>query len=155
MTLYKRQFWKWLVTPYEQTRAFLTELYVSYTRGDIGPTLDAMADDILFEYIGPPDIFPFCGPRRGKAAMLEAVAGIAGHFDIVSLEVKRVLVDQEGYVAILNAQFRSKTTGMIMACELVDVAVTDGEKIIELREYWDVEGVTQQLMGKKLVLADI
>jgi ketosteroid isomerase-like protein len=143
------------VTSYEQTRDYLIDIYASYTRGDIGPTLDAMADDIIFEYVGPTDIFPFCGERRGKVQMLEALSAVAAEFDIVSIEVKRVLVDDQGYVVILAAQFRNKTTGIIMAVELVDVAKIEGGLVVELREYWDVEGVTQQLMGKKLVLANV
>jgi ketosteroid isomerase-like protein len=143
------------VTSYEQTRDFLTDLYASYVKGDIGPTLEAMDDDILFEYVGPPDIFPFCGPRRGKAAMLEAIASIAAQFDVVSLEVKRVLVDQQGYVVILAAEFRSKLNGVVTAFELVDVAIVEGDRITQLREYWDVEGVALQMMGKKLVLSDM
>jgi ketosteroid isomerase-like protein len=143
------------MTSYAQTRDFLVDLYASYTKGDMGPTLEALADDIVFEYVGPPDIFPFCGIRHGKAQMLEAVGAIAAAFDVVSLSVKRVLVDDQGYVVILDAQFRNKDTGIIMACELVDVARIKGDKIVELREYWDVESATQQLMGKKLMLSDV
>jgi ketosteroid isomerase-like protein len=138
---------------YAETRAFLTDIYASYAMGDIGPTLDAMSDDIVFEYVGPPEIFPFCGERQGKAEMLEAIGEISAAFDVVRISVERVLVDDQGYVVILDASFRNKQTGIIMHCELVDVAKTNGDKIIELREYWDVEGVTQQLMGKKLALA--
>jgi ketosteroid isomerase-like protein len=138
---------------YAETRAFLTDLYASYATGDIGPTLDALSDDVLFEYVGPAEIFPFCGVRRGKAEMLAAVGEIAVTFDVVSISVERVLVDDQGYVVVLDASFRNKQTGIIMHCELVDVAKTNGDKITELREYWDVEGVTQQLMGKKLALA--
>jgi ketosteroid isomerase-like protein len=140
---------------YNETHAFLIGLYASYASGDIGPTMAAMADDIVFEYVGPADIFPFCGVRHGKAEMIAAIGAIAAAFDVVSIEVDRILVDEKGYVAILQASFRDKRTGAIMECELVDIAKTQGDKIIEVREYWDVESVTQQLMGMRLALAPI
>jgi ketosteroid isomerase-like protein len=137
---------------HSETHAYLSTLYHAYSQGDIGPTMEAMADDIVFEYVGPADVFPFCGVRHGKVQMLQAVATISATFDVVSLAVERVLVDEKGYVVILAASFRNKQTGVVMACQLVDVATTRGDKIIELREYWDVESVTQQLLGKKLAL---
>jgi ketosteroid isomerase-like protein len=138
---------------YSETHAYLTGLYQAYSQGDLGPTMEAMADDIVFEYVGPAAIFPFCGVRHGKVQMMQAVATIAATFDVVSLLVERVLVDDHGYVVILSASFRNKDTGIVMACQLVDVAKIRGDKIVELREYWDVESVTQQLLGKKLTLA--
>jgi ketosteroid isomerase-like protein len=143
------------MTSHSETHSYLSSLYAAYERGNLEPTMEAMADDILFEYVGPADIFPFCGPRRGKAQMLEAIAAIATEFEIMGLNVERILVDEQGYVAILNAAFRNRSTGIVMNCELVDVARTQGDKIVELREYWDVEGVTQQLMGKKLALSTV
>jgi ketosteroid isomerase-like protein len=143
------------VTSYEQTRQFITELYASYTKGDIGPTLDAMAEDIVFEYVGPKDIFPFCGVRRGKAELAAAAGDISKQFAIVSLDVQRVLVDDQGYVAVVKAQFRELATGITMAFDVVDVAKTRGDLIVDVREYWDVDAVTQQLLGKKLTLGDM
>jgi ketosteroid isomerase-like protein len=143
------------VTSYEQTRQFITELYASYTKGDIGPTLDAMADDIVFEYVGPKHIFPFCGIRRGKAQLAAAAGDISKQFAIISLDVQRVLVDDHGYVAVVKAQFRERATGITMAFDVVDVAKTQGDLIVDVREYWDIDGVTQTLLGKKLTLGDI
>jgi ketosteroid isomerase-like protein len=143
-----------LVTSYEQTRIFIKELYASYTQGDIGPTLDAMSDDIVFEYVGPKDIFPFCGIRRGKAEFANAAADISKQFEIISLNVKRVLVDDQGYVAVVEAKFRERSTGITMAFDVVDVAKTESDMIVEVREYWDVDSVTQNLLGKKLVLGE-
>jgi ketosteroid isomerase-like protein len=141
------------MTAHTETREFLLGLYTEYSQGNLGPTLEAMADDIVFEYVGPSDVFPFCGVRHGKAQMLEAIAGIAAQFEVVSICVDRILIDEHGYVVILSASFRNKETGVVMDCQLIDVAKTSGDKIVELREYWDVESVTQQLMGKKLMLA--
>jgi hypothetical protein len=73
---------------YAETRAFLTDLYASYATGDIGPTLDAMADDIIFEYVGPPEIFPFCGERQGKVEML-ARQSLEGFRNIVGIPFYR------------------------------------------------------------------
>lgn len=139
---------------YEQTREFIEELYASYTKGDIGPTLEAMSDNVTFEYIGPKEIFPFCGIRRGKAELAAAAGDISKQFEIVSLHVQRVLVDDEGYVAVVKAKFRERLTGITMAFDVVDVAKTDGDLIIDVREYWDFDSVAQQLLGKKLTLGD-
>jgi ketosteroid isomerase-like protein len=142
------------VKSYEQTRQFIEELYASYTKGNIGPTLEAMSDDIVFEYVGPKEVFPFCGIRRGKIELAAAAADISRQFEILSLNVQRVLVDDQGYVAVVEAQFRGRLTGITMAFDVVDVAKTDGELIVDVREYWDVNSVAQQLLGKKLTLSD-
>jgi ketosteroid isomerase-like protein len=60
------------------TRASVNALYEAYRKGDAERVSALIHDDIDWMIHGPVQVFPFEGPRRGKAAVLE-VLGAIGH----------------------------------------------------------------------------
>jgi ketosteroid isomerase-like protein len=135
------------------TKEFIVGLYAAYAAGDPGPSLAATDDDIELEYVGPKSIFAFCGARKGKTQALEAMQQITDQFRLDAMDVDRVLVDGDDFCVQLQASFTDRRTGAKLKAELVDVGRLRNGKIVWLKEYWDVEKATVQLMGQPLVLA--
>ena len=53
-----------------------------------------VADDVEWHIAGPVEIFPFCGLRRGRAAVIDYFARLVPRmFSIRSFELEDVVVD--------------------------------------------------------------
>lgn len=126
--------------------------YEHYAMGDMSVTDSMVSDDVDFEYVGPASVFPFCGPRKGKAEMVMAAQAIAAMFDMKSLRVRNVMVDGDTYSAILDGVYEERASGATVNIMMVDVGRFEGGRVVWMREFWDVEAVAVQLMGRHLAL---
>jgi ketosteroid isomerase-like protein len=135
-----------------ERKALIRSAYEHYARGDISVTDAMVCDEVDFEYVGPSDVFPFCGPRKGKAEMMMAAQAIAAMFDMKSLSVRNVMVDGDTYSAILDGVYAERATGALVEIMMVDVGRFESGKVVWMREYWDVERVAVELMGRRLAL---
>ena len=61
----------------QSTRAVVEEMYAAYVRGDFDRVSALLHEDIDWIIYGPMQVFPFAGARRGKVAVLDALADIA------------------------------------------------------------------------------
>jgi hypothetical protein len=77
------------------TRALVHELYDAYARGDSERVAQLIDDDIDWIIHGPVQVFPFLGPRRGKAEVLKTLADIADGYAIERYEPEIVIVDED------------------------------------------------------------
>src|ERR1041384_992621 len=76
------------------TRSTVTELYKAYRTGDAEKVASLIHDDIDWVIHGPPHLFTFEGPRRGKAAVLETLAAIGRQFELKRHEQKILIVSK-------------------------------------------------------------
>src|SRR5450631_2098395 len=68
------------------TRAIVRELYDAYGRRDFERVAALIHDDIDWVIYAPMSVFPFAGPRHGRAAVLAAMAAIAKTFALESYQ---------------------------------------------------------------------
>ena len=68
------------------TRATVIELHKAYVAGDAARVAALIHDDIDWIIHGPARIFPFEGPRHGKAQVLEVLAAIGAQFELKRYE---------------------------------------------------------------------
>ena len=66
----------------QDTRALVTDLYAAYGRRDYNRVAEFIHDDVDWIIYGPMKVFPFAGHRRGKAAVLDALGGIAQDYTL-------------------------------------------------------------------------
>jgi ketosteroid isomerase-like protein len=60
-----------------ETRATVHDLYRAYERHDFERVAALLHDDIDWIIYAPVTLFPFAGPRHGRAGVLQALAAIA------------------------------------------------------------------------------
>jgi ketosteroid isomerase-like protein len=77
------------------TRAIVRELYDAYSRRDFERVAALIHDDIDWIIYAPMSVFPFAGPRHGRAAVLAAMAAIAKTFALESYQSDVMIVDGE------------------------------------------------------------
>jgi ketosteroid isomerase-like protein len=65
----------------ETTRNLVRRLYDAVADGDVSALSGLIHDDIDWIIYGPLEVFPFQGPRSGKAAVLAAMSEIANYMN--------------------------------------------------------------------------
>src|ERR1019366_3501472 len=75
------------------TRAIVRELFDAYGRRDFERVAALIHDDIDWIIYAPMSVFPFAGPRHGRAAVLAAMAAIAKTFALESYQPDVMIVD--------------------------------------------------------------
>jgi ketosteroid isomerase-like protein len=137
------------------TRSTVTELYEAYRKGDAVRVASMIHDDIDWVIHGPAHLFSFEGPRRGKAAVLDALAAIGRQFELKRHEQKLVIVEGERAAILSEAAFVQRATGRLLVMQLVNfLRVIDG-KIVEFREFSDTFDAVEQAVGAPLVVPEI
>jgi ketosteroid isomerase-like protein len=77
------------------TRAIVRELYDAYRRRDFERVAALIHDDIDWVIYAPMSVFPFAGPRHGRAAVLAAMADIAKAFALEAYNPDVMIVEGE------------------------------------------------------------
>lgn len=134
------------------TRATVMELYAAYRAGDADRVSALIGENIDWVIHGPAHVFSFEGPRRGKAAALEALAEIAEAFELKRHEPELIIVEGERAAVIANTSFVQRSTGRTLSMRLVNfIRVRDG-KIVEFREFSDTFDAVEQAVGAPLIV---
>ena len=136
----------------ENTRATVTELYDAYRRRDVERFAALLHDDIDWIIYGPIDVFPFVGLRRGRAAVMEAVAGIAEGYSLESHVPEVTIVDGDRAAVMSDVGFKQRATGRTLRFRVANfLRIKDG-KLIEFREFADSFDQVEQALGHAVVV---
>jgi len=133
-----------------ETRATVTEFYKAYGEGNAARVAALIHDDIDWIIHGPARIFPFEGPRRGKAAVLEVLAQIAEQYELKSYVPELVIVEGDRAAVLSNTSFVQRATGRTLRLRLVNFVRLQNGQVVELREFSDTFDVVEQALGSWL-----
>ena len=129
------------------TRATVTELHRAYAAGDAERVASLIHEDIDWVIHGPARIFPFEGPRRGKAQVLEVLGAIGQQFELKRHSQEIVIVEGDRAAVLSQAAFMQRSTGRTLSVRLVNFMRIQDGKIIEFREFSDTFDVVEQALG--------
>lgn len=134
----------------DTTRANIEAFYKAYAAGDVGTVGAMLHDDIDWIIYGPVQVFPFTGPRRGKQAVLDALAGIAKEFALERYVPEAIVVAGDRVAVLSSAAFVQRSTSRTLSLRLADfIRLSDG-KIVEFRELFDSFDAVEQALGRWL-----
>jgi ketosteroid isomerase-like protein len=89
-------------------------IYAAFGRQDIGAILDAMSDDVAWEYAydaGAMNAVPWLLPRRGKQGVLGFFQALGAGLSIQHFEVTAVLGEGTRVVALIDLDAQVTQTG--------------------------------------------
>jgi ketosteroid isomerase-like protein len=132
------------------TRAIVEQLHEAYRNGDGERVATFVHDDIDWCIYGPVRIFPFEGPRRGKAQVLEVLSGIGSQFALKRYEPEIIIVEGDRAATMVRATFEQRATGRTLSLRLVNLLRIQDGQVIEFKEFSDTFDVVEQAMGSWL-----
>ena len=136
----------------EGTRANVYELYDAYERRDFARVGALIHDDIDWMIHAPVPVFPFAGPRRGKAAVLEALAAIAEAFALKSYKPELVIVDGARAAVMSDVSFVQRATDRMLRFRIANFLSWQDGRLIEFREFINSFDAVEQALGRELRL---
>ncbi len=134
------------------TRALVRELYEVYEGRDFARVAALIHDDIDWVIYAPISVFPFAGPRRGRAAVLEAMADIAKIFTVESYKPEIMIVDGERAAVMSDASYKQRSTNRILRLRIANFLRWQDGKLIEFREFINSFDAVEQALGRELRL---
>ncbi len=136
----------------EDTRATVVELYDAYERRDVDRIAALIHDDIDWVIYAPVSVFPFAGPRQGRAAVLQTLGAIAEEYALQSYKREIMIVDGDRAAVMSDVNFTQRATGRTLRFRVANfLRVRDG-RLIEFREFVNSFDVVEQALGRELRL---
>lgn len=134
------------------TRDTVRELYDAYARRDFERVAAFIHDDIDWVIFAPVSIFPFAGPRHGRAAVLQAMAGIAAAYALESYKQEIMIVDGERAAVMSDVSFTQRATNRTIRFRVANFLRFQDGRLIEFREFSNSFDVVEQALGRELQL---
>jgi len=136
----------------DETRVLVRDLYAAYARGDSARVADMIDDEIDWIIYGPVQVFSFTGARRGKAAVLETLAGVAAEYALDRYQPEIIVVDGERAAVMSNVAFVQRATGRTLSFRNASFLRFRNGRVVEFREFSDTFDVVEQALGRWLVV---
>jgi ketosteroid isomerase-like protein len=134
------------------TRAIVRELYDAYSRRDFERVAALIHDDIDWIIYAPMWVFPFAGPRHGRAAVLDAMAAIAKTFALESYKPDVMIVDGERAALMSDISYRQRVTNRVLRLRIASFLRWQDGRLIEYREFTNSFDAVEQALGRELKL---
>jgi len=132
------------------TRAAVVALYEAYAARDLDRFAALVHDDIEWIIYGPVQVFPFQGPRRGNAQVLDVLGAIGKDYALERYVPEIIVVDGERAAVMSNAAFVQRATNRTLSMRLADFLRFQDGRLIEFREFTDTFDAVEQALGKWL-----
>lgn len=114
----------------------IQQLYQAFSQKDIVSILGFLDEDV--EWGEPENPYnPAGGTRKGHSGFMEWLNIGKNAEDILVLEPKRFLTDNDSVAVIGYMKCQAKTTGKIYESDFVHWAVIKNNKIIKFQEFFD------------------
>jgi ketosteroid isomerase-like protein len=131
----------------DTTRAIVTDLYAAYARRDFDRVAALIDDDVDWIIYGPVNVFPFAGQRRGRKAVLEALAGIAKDYMLERYQPQIVIVEGDRAAVMSEVAFKQRATGRTLSFQLANFLRFRDGRLIEFREFANTFDLVEQALG--------
>jgi ketosteroid isomerase-like protein len=97
-------------------------------------------------------VFPFVGAGRGKAAVLETLAGIASAYAVERYQPEIIVVEGERAAVVSNVAFMQRSTGRTLSFRNANFLRFRDGRVVEFREFADTFDVVEQALGRWLMV---
>jgi ketosteroid isomerase-like protein len=134
------------------TRATVRDLYDAYERRDFDRVAALIHDDIDWVIYAPVGIFPFAGPRRGRAAVLQALAAIGEQYSLQSYKPEIMIVDGDRAAVMSDVNFVQRATDRTLRFRIANFLRLQDARVIEFREFVNSFDLVEQALGRELPL---
>lgn len=97
-------------------------------------------------------VFPFAGPRRGRAAVLAAMADIAKAFALEAYNPDVMIAEGERAALMSVVSYRQRATGRVLRVRIASFLRLQDGRLVEYREFIDSFDAVELALGRELQL---
>jgi ketosteroid isomerase-like protein len=134
-------------------RPLVEAFYRAFAMHDPARLAPFLHDSVVWIVVGPVDLLPTCGERRGKAAVLELFGTIGPQlFKITNFEPEILIVDKDRSATL--ARVTGIKDGRVISYRVTQFLRFRGKKVIECRAVLDSYHAVEQVIGRPLSAAE-
>ena len=111
--------------------------YAAYRRGDIASMLNAVAENVEWFTLGPPELIPTAGLRRGRQQLGQFFAALKDAEEVQRFEPREFFADGDTVVAIGEVRSRVRAGGRVISTPWVHVFTFSHARIARFRSFYD------------------
>ena len=111
-----------------------------------------IADDIDWSIFGPIDMFPFLGPRSGKAAVLDVCQQVGAHITVHGCHSETTMLGQDAAAAMLRCTISTTASPRPMTLRLAQFIQFRDDVVVSLRAVIDTFDLVEQTLGRPIHL---
>ena len=135
-----------------ETRETLAALLQAHRRRDFTGFAVLLHDDIDWIVHGPIEVFPFAGSRRGRPAVLQALALMGLSYSLHDYEPDFTIVEDDRAAIMADVSLTQLATGRLLRFRAANLIRVAGGKVIEFREFADSFDQAEQALGRLIEL---
>jgi ketosteroid isomerase-like protein len=136
---------------YSVPRSIVHAFYEAYAACDAEKVAPYLDDNVQWTINGPVDVLSFCGPRHGKAAVLDLIERVVPQvFDIFSFVPQTILIDGDRVATLNRLSARRRGDGRVICYRLAHFLRFRDDKVIEGISLIDSFDAVEQVLGHPL-----
>ena len=112
-------------------------------------------DDVEWAIYGPIDMFPFCGMRRGKAAVLEVIRQIADNIRVHRFDRESVMLGVDSAASMMRYSLTALDSNKPISLRLAQFAQFRAGRLTNIRILVDTFDLVEQALGRPIHLPKI
>ena len=133
------------------SRSLVQAFYEAFASRDPVRVAELLADDVEWNMAGPVDVFPFCGPRRGKAAAMEYLGQLVPSvFAIKRYEPLEMVIDGDHAATFSKVTAVQRATGRVITYHCAHLVRFRDGKVASVRGITDTFDVAEQVVGHRI-----
>jgi ketosteroid isomerase-like protein len=133
------------------SQSLVRGFFQAYAKRDLAQVLEFLADDVEWKFLGPVEIFPFCGYRRGKAAVIDHFTRLMpALFSIRRIEPDDIVIDGERAATFSKLTAVEKGTDRILIFHCAHFVSFRSDKVVSMQAVADTFGLIDQLSGFRI-----
>lgn len=133
------------------TRNFVEAFYEAYSARDHARLAAYLADDVEWQMDGPVGIFPFCGHRRGKAAVLDFLTRLKpAIFATKRLDPEEVVIDGDRAATFSRMTAVHKQTGRVIVFHCAHFFAFRDGRVAAMHCVADTFDAAEQVVGHRI-----
>jgi ketosteroid isomerase-like protein len=136
---------------YAVPRSVVDAFYKAYAARDAKKMAEFIDDDVEWTISGPVDLLPFCGTRRGKAAVLDLIERLVPEvFVVFSFVPDSTVVDGDQVATLNRLSARRTDDGRVISYRLAHFMRFRDGKVVENLSLLDSFDAVEQVLGHPL-----
>jgi ketosteroid isomerase-like protein len=111
-------------------------------------------DEVTWSLIGPVDLLPFCGQRRGKRQLIDNIVRVGPSvLRVKSMEIEQILIDGDRAAAFMRVSGTHCETGRTVSYCCAPFLRFRDSKLVEFRALIDSFDAAEQMLGYPIAAA--
>lgn len=136
------------------SRTIVEEFYAAFNSRDANRIAAFLADDVVWNVYGPPEVMQVCGQWRGKAAVIDRFARVIPRIiETTRLETDCLLVDGDHSALFGRVTSKQRPSGRIISHRCGHFVTWRGGKIVSFRVINDSLDAVEQFIGHRIDLS--